>query len=139
MEWCGEPRRSTGARDPRLRTRRGTGGRHAALRANRGARGHREGGGMSTETRSAHTLSDFDARAATWDDDPTKVERARAIANRIAREVPLAGTMAALEYGAGTGLLGFMLRDRIGELTLADISDGMLAVAARKVAAAGDP
>ena len=94
---------------------------------------------MSTETRSAHTVSDFDARAATWDDDPTKVERARAIVNQIARDVPLTGTMTALEYGAGTGLLGFMLRDRIGELTLADVSEGMLAVAERKVAASGDP
>jgi len=93
---------------------------------------------MTTGTRSAHTASEFDARAATWDDDPTKVQRARAIARQIAREVPLAGTMAALEYGAGTGLLGFMLRDRIGELTLADISEGMIAVAARKIAAAGD-
>ena len=94
---------------------------------------------MSAQIRSAHTVSDFDARAATWDDDPTKVERARAIAHQIGREVPLRSTMAALEYGAGTGLLGFMLRDRIGELTLADVSEGMLAVAAGKVAAAGDP
>jgi ubiquinone/menaquinone biosynthesis C-methylase UbiE len=93
---------------------------------------------MSGETRSARTVTDFDARAATWDDDPTKVERARAIADAILREVPLAPSMAALEYGAGTGLLGFMLRDRIGELTLADISDGMLDVARRKIAASGD-
>ena len=94
---------------------------------------------MSGETRSAHTVSDFDARAATWDDDPTKIERARGIADAILREVPLAPSMAALEYGAGTGLLGFMLRDRIGELTLADISNGMLEVAQRKIAASGDP
>jgi len=93
---------------------------------------------MSIEHPSAHTTSDFDARAATWDDDPTKVARARAIADAIAREVPLAAAMNALEYGAGTGLLGFMLRERIGELTLADISDGMLQVARRKVAASGD-
>ena len=45
----------------------------------------------------------------------------------------------ALEYGAGTGLLGFMLRDRFADLTLADISEGMLEVATRKVAAARDP
>lgn len=93
---------------------------------------------MSIGDSSAHAVSDFDARAATWDDDPTKVERARAIADAIAREVPLAAAMNALEYGAGTGLLGFTLRDRIGELTLADISDGMLEVARRKVAASGD-
>ena len=47
--------------------------------------------------------------------------------------------MTALEYGAGTGLLGFMLRDRFADLTLADVSDGMLEVAARKIAAARDP
>ena len=29
------------------------------------------------------TMSDFDARAATWDDDPAKVERAQAIAARF--------------------------------------------------------
>ena len=88
---------------------------------------------------SAHTLQDFDARAATWDDDPTKVARARAIADAMLREVPFDRSMVALEYGAGTGLLGFMLRDRIADLTLADVSDGMLEVAAKKIAAAGDP
>ncbi len=88
---------------------------------------------------SAHTVQDFDARAATWDDDPTKVARARAIADAMLREVPFDRSIVALEYGAGTGLLGFMLRDRIADLTLADVSDGMLEVAARKIAATGDP
>jgi ubiquinone/menaquinone biosynthesis C-methylase UbiE len=88
---------------------------------------------------SAYSAQDFDARAATWDDDPTKVARARAIADAIEREVPLDNSMVALEYGAGTGLLGFMLRHRFADLTLADVSDGMLEVAARKIAAAGDP
>jgi ubiquinone/menaquinone biosynthesis C-methylase UbiE len=88
--------------------------------------------------RAAPAGTDFDARAATWDDDPVKVERARAIAAAIEREVPLAPSMAGLEYGCGTGLLGFLLRPRFAELTLADLSDGMLAVAARKIAAAGD-
>jgi len=84
------------------------------------------------------TTTDFDARAATWDDDPAKVERAQAVADEIVRRVPLARTMRALEYGCGTGLLSFMLRPRLGDITLADVSDGMLAVAARKIAAAND-
>lgn len=88
---------------------------------------------------SAHTVQDFDARAATWDDDPTKVARARAIADAIEREVPLSASMEALEYGAGTGLLGFMLRHRFADLTLADVSDGMLEVASKKIASARDP
>jgi ubiquinone/menaquinone biosynthesis C-methylase UbiE len=85
------------------------------------------------------TRDDFDARAATWDDDPAKVARARAIADAIVREVPLARSMNALEYGAGTGLVGFMLRPQLADVTLADLSDGMLAVATKKIAAAGDP
>jgi SAM-dependent methyltransferase len=92
----------------------------------------------NTMPESAHDVAGFDARAATWDDDPAKVERARAIAEAIAREVPLARSMDALEYGAGTGLVGFMLRPHLADVTLADLSEGMLAVAAAKIAAAGD-
>jgi ubiquinone/menaquinone biosynthesis C-methylase UbiE len=84
------------------------------------------------------TTTDFDARAATWDDDPSKVERARAIADAIERNVPLARSMRALEYGCGTGLLSFMLRPYLGDITLADVSDGMLDVATQKIASAHD-
>jgi ubiquinone/menaquinone biosynthesis C-methylase UbiE len=82
--------------------------------------------------------TDFDARAATWDDDPAKIERTQAVADAIKRHVPLAPSMRAMEYGAGTGLLSFMLRDRLGDVTLADLSDGMLAVAEAKIAATRD-
>src|SRR5512137_1302531 len=85
------------------------------------------------------TTDDFDARAATWDDDPAKTERARDVAAAIGRSVPLAPAMRALEYGCGTGLLSFVLRPRLGAITLADVSQGMLDVAAAKIAAAGDP
>jgi len=84
------------------------------------------------------TTSDFDGRAATWDDDPTKVERAQAVADAIVRNVSLTGAMNAMEYGCGTGLLSFMLRPRLARITLADVSEGMLAVAASKIAAASD-
>jgi ubiquinone/menaquinone biosynthesis C-methylase UbiE len=93
----------------------------------------------NTHPQAGPDRNDFDARAATWDDDPTKVERARAIADAIAREAPLTPSMDALEYGAGTGLVGFMLRPRLADVTLADLSDGMLAVASEKVAVAHDP
>jgi trans-aconitate methyltransferase len=83
--------------------------------------------------------TDFDARAATWDDDPSKVERAQAVADAIAQHVPLAQSARAMEYGCGTGLLTFMLRPQLREITLADVSDGMLDVAAGKIAAAHDP
>jgi predicted TPR repeat methyltransferase len=72
------------------------------------------------------TTADFDARAETWDDDPAKVERARAVAEEIVARVPLSRTMRALEYGCGTGLLSFMLRERLGDITLADVPTACL-------------
>jgi len=77
----------------------------------------------------------FDERAATWD-DPEKIQRAEQVAAAMRRAVPLRRSMKALEYGAGTGLLSFCLRDALGPITLADSSAGMRAVAERKIAAA---
>jgi ubiquinone/menaquinone biosynthesis C-methylase UbiE len=82
-------------------------------------------------------MSDFDQRAATWDANPIRVERARAVAQAIAAAVPLTPHMSAFEYGCGTGLLSFSLQPQLGAITLADNSSGMLAVLAEKIAAAG--
>lgn len=81
-------------------------------------------------------MSDFDAKAATWDKEP-KIVRARRVADGIARRVPLAPGMEVFEYGAGTGLLGLALLDRVGHVTLADSSKGMLEVAQGKIDAGG--
>jgi len=80
-------------------------------------------------------ITDFDARADTWD-DANKAKRAEDVAAAMRRAVPLSRSMKALEYGAGTGLLSFCLRDALGPITLADSSAGMRAVAERKIAAA---
>ena len=79
--------------------------------------------------------TDFDARAADWDADPTKVERAQAVAEAIRRTVPLDGTQRLLEYGAGTGLVTQHLGDAVGAVTLADTSAGMRTVMHDKIAA----
>ncbi len=84
---------------------------------------------------SAPQLTDFDARAQTWD-DAGKIKRAGDVAAAIRRVIPLSRSMKALEYGAGTGLLSFSLRDALGPITLADSSAGMRAMAERKIAAA---
>jgi 2-polyprenyl-3-methyl-5-hydroxy-6-metoxy-1,4-benzoquinol methylase len=78
----------------------------------------------------------FDAKAREWD-DAAKIERARRVADAIAGEVPGLARARVLEYGAGTGLLGFALRGRVAHVTLADSSREMLAVAREKVAASG--
>ena len=75
----------------------------------------------------------FDSRAKTWDDDPMKAARAEAVAQVICAQVVLTPQMSALEYGCGTGLLSFALRERLGQLTLADSSSGMLAVLEEKI------
>jgi 2-polyprenyl-3-methyl-5-hydroxy-6-metoxy-1,4-benzoquinol methylase len=79
----------------------------------------------------------FDAKARTWDEDPAKRERARRVAEAIAAKVPGLERMSVLEYGAGTGLLGFALQPHVGRITLADSSREMLAVAEEKIAATG--
>lgn len=80
-----------------------------------------------------HDPRSFDERAATWDDDPQKVERARQIAEAIREAIPLTSEMRLLEYGAGTGLLAQFLAPHVGPLTLADPSEGMRAVMHDKV------
>lgn len=75
----------------------------------------------------------FDDRAATWDDDPEKVDRAARAADAVADAVDLDTTTRLLEYGAGTGLAAQALVGRVGQITLADPSEGMRAVMHRKV------
>jgi hypothetical protein len=47
----------------------------------------------------------FDEQAATWDEDPAKVERSAVVAAAIIATVPLSSATRMLEYGAGTGLV----------------------------------
>lgn len=81
--------------------------------------------------------TDFNERAAEWDKDPAKVERASRVAAAIRSQVKLGREMHALEYGCGTGLLSFALQDSLGHISLADSSPGMLAVLAQKISTAG--
>ncbi len=81
----------------------------------------------------------FDEKAREWDLNPMRIERAQAVAAAIRRHIPLSSQMSVLEYGCGTGLLSFELRQELGEITLADNSSGMLQVLREKIAAAQAP
>lgn len=81
-------------------------------------------------------MSTFDERAPDWD-TPERRERARAAAQVIRENVPLARSMRAIDVGAGTGLLGLELATDVGEMVLAEPSAGMLEVARQKLSSSG--
>ncbi|MFN3544402.1 MAG: class I SAM-dependent methyltransferase [Thiobacillus sp.] len=79
----------------------------------------------------------FDSKARQWDENPVFRERGRKIAEAVRAAVPLHRDMRALDYGCGTGLLSFPLKDFLGPILMADSSTGMLAVVDEKIAAQG--
>jgi ubiquinone/menaquinone biosynthesis C-methylase UbiE len=81
--------------------------------------------------------SHFDSKAREWDSDPVFIERARRIADAIRRTVRLSRSVHALDYGCGTGLQSFALKDELGYITLYDNSAGMLEVLNEKILAQG--
>jgi ubiquinone/menaquinone biosynthesis C-methylase UbiE len=79
----------------------------------------------------------FDSKARQWDDNPLFRERGLQIAEAIRKAVPLHRGMNALDYGCGTGLLSFPLKDELGAILMADTSGGMLERVNEKIAAQG--
>jgi tRNA (cmo5U34)-methyltransferase len=82
-------------------------------------------------------MSHFDASAREWDNNPGHWERSEAIAKAIIETVPLRPEMKALEFGAGTGILSFLLEGKFSEIVLMDSSGEMVKVMHEKVARTG--
>jgi tRNA (cmo5U34)-methyltransferase len=78
-------------------------------------------------------VSSFDSRAREWDKDKMHMERSVAIASELEKMIPIVHSMKALEYGAGTGILSFLLKNRFSEITLMDNSQEMVKVMHEKV------
>jgi len=77
-------------------------------------------------------IMDFDAAAQTFDED-FRIRRAKAVVRGLAEQVRLDRFMSVLDFGCGTGLVGFELLPLIGRLTLADPSVGMIEEARKKI------
>ena len=77
-------------------------------------------------------MSEFDVRAKDWDMNPMHNERSKAIAQQMIQTLSLSKNMKAMEFGAGTGLLSYYLKDQFTEITLVDSSSEMLKKAAVK-------
>ena len=74
---------------------------------------------------------DFNSRARVWDQNSMHRKRAETIAQAI-KEWEQVPSERALDFGAGTGLLGFLLADRFQTLVLMDTAEEMLRVIEEK-------
>ena len=77
--------------------------------------------------------NEFDHKAREWDKNQMHVERAAAVARAIEKRIHLTKDMRAMEFGAGTGLLSFLLAGLLGEITLMDNSSEMINVVRGKI------
>jgi tRNA (cmo5U34)-methyltransferase len=78
-------------------------------------------------------MNEFDAKAAEWDMNPMHYDRSVAIVNEIINRIPLKNDMTGLEYGAGTGIASFLLRDKLKEILLMDNSTEMVRMINQKI------
>jgi len=78
-------------------------------------------------------MNEFDLKAPTWDKNQLHIERSEAIAGALRDMIPLGKSMRALEYGAGTGLLSFLLKDNFPQITLMDNANEMINVIRGKI------
>lgn len=78
-------------------------------------------------------MNHFNDLANSWDLNPLHRERSEAIAFKIKQKINLDPGMKALEYGSGTGILGFLLKDSLKEITLMDNSPEMVRVMEKKI------
>lgn len=79
----------------------------------------------------------FDTQALVWDKDPKKIERAKIVAGEIISFIKPNQKLSALEFGCGTGLLSFELKNAFSRITLADNSEGMINVLLEKIQTTG--
>jgi len=71
-------------------------------------------------------MSSFDSRAKEWDKKDVRVNGAKTIAEAIEKRVTLSPEMEILDFGVGTGLLGFEIAKKVKRVDGVDTSAGML-------------
>jgi len=82
-------------------------------------------------------MNEFDLKASGWDQNSMHHERSVAVANEILKRIPVNKKMTALEYGAGTGITSFILKDHFKEITMMDNSEEMVKIMNEKIKTAG--
>ncbi len=79
----------------------------------------------------------FDQAAPQWDLSDRRVRLAASVAREITSRIQLSLDMSVLDFGTGTGLLGFSLADQVKTIYAMDNSHGMLQELERKIALYG--
>ena len=82
-------------------------------------------------------MNEFDIKAAGWDANPMHWDRSAAIAKEIIKGIPLRTDFRAIEFGAGTGILSFLLKDHLKEILLLDNSSEMIRLTEEKISSSG--
>ena len=75
----------------------------------------------------------FDEAALTWDENLERLKMTKVISEAIINNIHPSKQWNALDYGCGTGSLSFFMHDLLGDITLADESEGMLNVLQTKI------
>jgi ubiquinone/menaquinone biosynthesis C-methylase UbiE len=79
----------------------------------------------------------FDEVAKNWDANQMHIQRTNAIANELLLLIDKIKFIKALEFGAGTGLLSLLLKDKFADITLMDSSKKMISAANEKITNGG--
>ncbi|MBN2744316.1 MAG: class I SAM-dependent methyltransferase [Marinilabiliaceae bacterium] len=78
------------------------------------------------------SIARFDKQAQEWDKNPQHLERSKKVAAAMMKLCPTLNGRA-LEFGAGTAILSFLLRESFDEIVMIDNSHEMVNVMTRKV------
>jgi ubiquinone/menaquinone biosynthesis C-methylase UbiE len=80
---------------------------------------------------------DFNAAAATWDENPVRVKLAQDVFRALSDSGLIRPGMDALEIGCGTGLVTLLLQPNVHSITATDSSAGMLDILNEKLRRTG--
>jgi tRNA (cmo5U34)-methyltransferase len=78
-------------------------------------------------------MNEFDIKASGWDLNPMHWERSEAVVKVLLEMIPLDKNMSVLEYGAGTGITSFLIKDHVMKITMMDSSQEMVKIMGEKI------
>lgn len=78
-------------------------------------------------------IMSFDEKAKTWDQNPEFTKRAKIVAEKMIQVIKPLPAWQAIEFGCGTGLVSYFLKNALHKIYLLDSSKGMIEVLEEKI------